>query len=344
MPDKTNTTHSSEETNSLLLPTKVSEDSRDEASFPEYIRKLKTLLKKLRRYRWLYFNSSDYYENIDDYCIYYPTILFGMIISALSLITASSDNKYNNILSYTSAILAIIIAGLREIQTKKQFNAKLIKFETAGIECHILIARVNHETQFPDEEPYKFVSEIENQMIKIITDLYFKPPSHLVLRYNTSESDDTASDDIVIGSKNIKKETKSRFNSDYYDYDIEDKIDSEKIYSTQKNLIKIQHDPTSNLNSNQTDRKYRGSSHNIGTRCVKPRSGLNPPNNYINLHSNSESYYRTINDNENQQPDNIQMDIMKTDNPDTIIEVDLRNNDIDNIDNKSQISVESTIY
>lgn len=305
-----------------------------------YITKLKTLLKKLRRYRWLYFHSSDYYERIDDYFIYYPTIFFGIIISALSLITASSDSPGENYLSYTVAVLGIIVGASREIQTHKQFNTKKIKFETAGIECHILIAKVNHEIEFPDEDPYQFVSDIENHMIKIITDLYYKPPNHLVLRYNTAESDDTSSDDIDIGAKHMvkKKEHKNRFNRNFFDYDIEDAlVEERKSVQKQKKLLKsrVMH-PSHTLappTSESTVKNRRHSGHiGIGNRCVG-ETIKSPLNSFINLNSDTGAYYRTMNKNN----ENIEMTMTKQSQPETIIKIE------DEHDSDSQFSVESNL-
>ena len=309
----------------------------------EYVTKLRTLLKKLRRYRWLYFHSSDYYERIDDYFVYYPTILFGMIISALSLITASSDNSAENYLSYTVAVLGIIISGMREIQTHKQFNTKKIKFETAGIECHILIAKVNHEIEFPDEDPYQFVSEIENHMIKIITDLYFKPPNHLVLRYNTSESDDTSSDDIEIGPKHTAKKAKAahktKFNRTFFDYDIEDALAEErKSVQKQKKLLKSQimhQSQTLSVPSGETTvRSRRHSGHQgIGNRCISDNV-KSPLNSFINLKSDTNTYYRNVKQNKKE---NIEMDVTKNSQPETIIKIE------DEQDSDSEFSVGSNL-
>lgn len=310
----------------------------------EYINKLKTLLKKLRRYRWLYFHSSDYYERIDDNFIYYPTVIFGMVISALSLVAASSDVNDEHFLSYTVAILGIIIAGLREIQTKKQFNTKKIKFESAGVECHILIAKVNHEIEFPDENPYKFVSDVENQMIKIITDLYFKPPNHLVLRYNTTESDDTSSDDIEITPTIVKKkEHKTRYNRNFYDYDLEDSFEAEKSSMLKKKKMLKKQVMTNDISHVEqlitqpprTQHQYRSP---IGSKCIGGPSST-PVNSFINLKSSNDPY-GTQRRPSKYVPETIQMVVKKKNNPD----IDVDSVDVTGLeDDTSQISIESTI-
>jgi hypothetical protein len=347
---------------SPTAPTKTESEVSEQyfvAEDENYINKLKTLLKKLRRYRWLYFHSSDYYERIDDNFIYYPTIIFSMIISALALVTASSDVSEENYLSYTVAVLGIIIAGLREIQTKKQFSTKKIKFESAGVECHILVAKVNHEIEFPDENPYKFVSDIENQMIKIITDLYFKPPNHLVLRYNTTESDDTSSDNIEITPTHTKKKDhKTRYNKNFYDYDLEDSLEAEKtsvrkrknklkreiIASTRPQMDSVEHLVTK---MPQTSKYKHNHSTPIGAKCVGGPTST-PVNSFINLRSNNESYYRSIKGQETKKhvkmtkyiPETIKMEVIKSDKP----SIDIESVDTGYLDDdKSQISIESNL-
>lgn len=209
---------------------------------PIYIKNLDTILNKLRRYRWLYYQSSNYYNKIYDRAIYYPILFLSTTITVLSLFTAANNDKestHQTVFGYISAGAGILIGVIQKINTKHKFDTNNIKFEQAGKECDKLITRVSSEIKFPDENPTEFVNAIENQILKIKDDLGSPIPDHLVTEYrilSIKNYSDISSEDIKFrGATKIKLNS---FKRDCYDFDIADDIKQHKQESkAQKEMI-----------------------------------------------------------------------------------------------------------
>ncbi len=128
-------------------------DSNNEETFPEpneeYIENLNILLKKLRRYRWIYYQSSDYYTNLNNKVCYYPGIVISFLITVLSLFRANDRIELaTEILSYIVGVLGVTVGVLTSIQSKFQFETKIAKFNYAGLEYNRLINRLSMEIRF----------------------------------------------------------------------------------------------------------------------------------------------------------------------------------------------------
>ncbi len=165
----------------------------------EYIENLNILLKKLRRYRWIYYQSSDYYTNLNNKVCYYPSIVLSFLITVLSLFRANDRIELaTEIISYVVGVLGVTIGVLTSVQSKFQFETKIAKFNYAGLEYNRLINKLSMEIRFPNEQPQQFISDIESEINKINDDLEYRPPLHLIFKYNglhTGDLDDTSSED-----------------------------------------------------------------------------------------------------------------------------------------------------
>ena len=222
-----------------------------------YINNLKILQTKLQRYRWIYYQSTDHYGHKSDKYIYYPTLVFTTIISILSLIAAASSNANRDVelmktvFNYIIATLSILIATLQKIQTKKLFDVKHVKFETAGHEIDKLVSRVSHEIKFPDDDPYQFVSSVEDHFIKIKNDLVFKPPTYITNSYTKMKLEnpnDISSEEIQIKTKTLGEKvpliSAMQQKIGCYDYDIEDEMKARKEQETKHQNIMSKYNET----------------------------------------------------------------------------------------------------
>lgn len=192
----------------------------------EYLDNLNILLKKLRRYRWIYYQSADYYSSLYNKT-YFPNIVMTCIITILSLFKANDETQTSTeVISYIISVLGVIIGVLSTIQSKFQFETKVSKFGYAGMQYNRLINKVSMEIKFPNESPQKFIGDIETSINSINDDLEYRPPLHLVFKYNGLHSgamDDTSSED----GNGLKK---------CYDIDIEYDINNLNKKRNQKNI------------------------------------------------------------------------------------------------------------
>jgi hypothetical protein len=217
---------------------------------PTYINNLKVILKKLRRYRWLYHESSNFYKYKNDIIIYYPTFVCGILISILSLFAGASVNQNDSsvtaTLNYIVAILGLIINSLHRLQTKEEYETKRIRFSEASHTCDILIVKVSSEIKFPNDNPEQFILDMDDQIVKMKERLIYEPSTKLVVEYVKAEAEnpsEISSEDLKLASTPRKLDTnnasiKSSFKKDCYDYDVIDEMRVEKEREIkQKNIL-----------------------------------------------------------------------------------------------------------
>lgn len=315
---------------------------------PIYIKNLQISLKKLRRYRWLYRQSKEHYKRMNDRVIYYPTFIFGILISILSLFAGASVNN-NNIkvtagLNYTIAILGLFINGLHRLQTKEEYEAKRIKFGEAGHTCDLLIVKISNEIKFPNDVPEKFVLDVENEIMKMKDRLYYEPPSYLVLEYVKAEAEnpsEISSEDLKLMStpnnKTNSKQFKHKLKKDCYDYDIIDDIKAQKEYEIQQrsfldNPLTSIHtvvSPKTTLSPvSQSDNRSRTFAFKKSNKSPLPQKKHNIPN-FSKLHTYGTSDSDVVVDIEPPLPD-VPFDT-----------ISIQSKKIINDDNASMTSIES---
>ena len=211
-----------------------------------YIDELKVTLSKLRRYRWLYRRSSEYYDKVNDIYCYYPILIISALVAIGSFVTANIINKNNHAaeaITYVVGILGILSGIIQKYQTKQDYPTKKIKFETGAGEIDILVTRVSGEIRFPNENPHEFVVEIENEMIKIKNDLTYQIPLHIIAEYNKLRHEnpsEISSEDGRIPPMNPNKKniiSKNNFKLNCYDIDIEDDIKAQKTYEEKQKKV-----------------------------------------------------------------------------------------------------------
>lgn len=197
-----------------------------------YMNSLNILLIKLRRYRWIYYKSSEHYENEFNKYAYYPLLICGLMISVLSVTVANIDDYgvTRSIITYTIAILGFVINTLQRNQTKQQYELKKVRFDIAGKECAKLINKISHEIKSPDDDRKAFLQLTETTMEKIIDELPFRIPTFIEQQYHKLEAEspsDISSEDMFLKNDSNKKNviaSRSQMTKNCYDYDIETDI------------------------------------------------------------------------------------------------------------------------
>jgi hypothetical protein len=320
---------------------------------PIYIDNLKKKLHKLRRYRWIYHRSSENYEYIYDYYIFYPQLILGIIVAILSMLAASNqtNNGTKNVLNYIIAGIGFITTAIQTLLVKKRFNEKYVKFSTAAKELDKLIIRVSNEVSFNDEDPIVFVKFIESALKKIKADLDLNPPMRISMEYDRiarQNPSDIASENETLPGPHTKKKRLAISKKTCYDYDIEDDLKAQKQYEETQNTVMS--NPSTyirtfvpNTNINNVNNKF--SQQNI----YKPES--------VPSNLRQKTYVYTtphiFNQAEQFNPENITIQSEHTNdkefNDQVKIDLHLNNEDDEddedtlNFENKSNLSVESTI-
>jgi hypothetical protein len=211
-----------------------------------YIDELKVLLSKLRRYRWLYRRSSEYFDRVNDIYCYYPILVISALVAIGSFVTANiikESTKTAEAITYVVGILGILSGIIQKYQTKQDYPTKKIKFETAAGEVDILVTRVSGEIKFPNENPQDFVVEIENEIIKIKNDLKYQIPLHIISEYNKLRQEhpsEISSEHDRIPPMNPNDPpipSKTNFKLNCYDIDIEDDIKAQQTYENKQKQI-----------------------------------------------------------------------------------------------------------
>jgi hypothetical protein len=207
---------------------------------PVYINNLRKKLHKLRRYRWIYHRSAEYYEYIYDYYCFYPQLILGIIVAILSMLAASyqTNSEVKNILNYIVAGIGFISTGIQTLLVRKNFNEKYVKFSTAAKELDKLIIRVSNEVSFNDEDPNIFVKFIENALEKIKGDLDLNAPLKISMEYDKIQnSSDTDSEDETFNGSIAKYKNVAKSKRTCYDYDIEDDLKAQREYEKTQNAL-----------------------------------------------------------------------------------------------------------
>lgn len=218
-----------------------------------YQTNLMILLRKLRRYRWYYRQSIDYYGRYHNW-IWYPTLIISAIITICGIVVGIADNDgfVSKVTNWITAFLGILIGILQKILSKNKPDVKEVKFEVAAHEIDKLIARVDFEYRFPNEEQQAFILTVEDQLLSIKDDLKYQPPEDVIIRYRKLEIEhpgDISSDEIKVslhGGKQ-KQYLKGKYQRFQYDYDIADELSAlkkinltpTKQISPKQNLTKL---------------------------------------------------------------------------------------------------------
>ena len=224
-----------------------------------YISNMEIVLRKLRKLRWAYRECAEYYEKVNDNRIYYPSLIISFIIALSPIVNSAGNNnvEIGKWVGYTVAFLGAVNGVLQKYSSKKQYELKAIKFETAAHECDKLITRVSNEIKFPSEEPNLFALNMEDYILKMKDDLKFQVPNFILAKYRMLELEhpgDISSEEIKIGLSSPKKKQilQSRFEKDKYDFEVEDDIKDINRKSKQK----ITQMSQSNISYNDSNSYY----------------------------------------------------------------------------------------
>lgn len=162
------------------------------------------LLEQLRKNKYIYSESSEYYRRMNLYMII-PCLFFSSISSILSFVSSSSTFTENQktYFALSVGVIAIISTLLQSINSTIGFSVKNELFEKSADEYAKLIIKVEFEMLAPNEHYQEFINLIEEQMNKIQQSCKYFPPQFILDNYINNkkkldeEEDETELNEII---------------------------------------------------------------------------------------------------------------------------------------------------
>lgn len=156
------------------------------------------LLEQLKKNKYVYSKSSEYYRYMNLYMII-PCLLLGTISSILSFVSSSSTftESNKNYSAISVGVIASISTLLQSINSTIGFSVKNELFEKSASEYAKLIIKVEFEMLAPNENYQEFVNDIEDQMNKIQQSCKYFPPQFVLDDYIKNKKKLDEEDDDV---------------------------------------------------------------------------------------------------------------------------------------------------
>jgi hypothetical protein len=142
------------------------------------------LLQQLRKNKYIYSKSSEYYRILNLKFVI-PCLFLSSSASILSFISSSDtiNDDYKNYYSLGVGIIASISTLIQTINSNIGFSTKHEIFQKCADEYAKLIIKVKFEMLAPNENNQEFINKIEEDMNKIQQSCKYYPPQFIIDDY-----------------------------------------------------------------------------------------------------------------------------------------------------------------
>jgi hypothetical protein len=157
------------------------------------------LLSQLKKHRYIYSKSSEYYR-IMNLRMIIPSLMMTSFAGIVSFISTSDiSNETKNYLNISVGIISSLSALIQSINSNIGFSSKYEIFQKCSDEYNKLITKVEFEMLAPNENYQEFINKIEEEINKIQQSCKYFPPQFIIDDYikNRKKIDDYEDDKLL---------------------------------------------------------------------------------------------------------------------------------------------------